>query len=68
MSDLYEVGGAFELRAEIAEYREKLAEAERQGDHAMVAKHKWMIERREETLKDLLRMRAERFPSWRADK
>ena len=65
MSDLYEVGGAFELRAEIAEYRDKLAEAERQGDHAMVAKHKWMIERREEALKDLLRITEERLrPCW----
>ena len=67
MSDIHEVGGAFELRAEIAEYREKLAEAERQGDHAMVAKHKWMIERREEALKNLLRMTEERLRPWRAD-
>ena len=66
MSDIREVGGAFELRAEIAEYREKLAEAERQGDHAMVAKHKWMIERREETLKDLLRITEERLRPWKA--
>jgi len=68
MSDIHEVGGAFELRAEIAEYRDKLAEAERQGDHAMVAKHKWMIERREETLKDLLRITEERLRPRRADK
>ena len=54
------------IRFELARYREELEAAERRGDHAMVASRKWMIERREETLNELIRRRDERLRPWRA--